>query len=214
MRTFLLSVCLILSVSSWSKADDEKLLEGELVQRVEQDLKEAERIYRSVIDAESTDEESKAKALVLLASCLDEQGRAAAAKQALQQAAAGNGPSAKKARSVLEGQSEAEQRLRSVVSVAVRNIERFGDINKIASRQLLTIGDPGVPYLAAYLEADKELSTQRVLARVLVEIGSTASVRFVEKAIAGKGLGHKNTIQPEIQTPKNWAVHLLVPGTL
>lgn len=149
------------------------------LEEAEQDLPVAITLYRSIIGNASATSEQQTAAWLRLAGCLRALGRDDEAQQALVRAAAGSGPSAMRARAVLDGSAASDDRVRSRVETLMRQSLQPGSK---AYQQIVMIGPAAVPVLIDAIDQGVyefyELGS--VLAPIL-QIGGPDAERFVRR---------------------------------
>ena len=162
-------------------AEARKLLEkAEDVKRLEQDHEAAIRHCRSALAVDGVGDAVRSRALLLLSVCLEEIGKADEAREALQEAARGEGAAAEEASRILDGKAEYERKLVVHVTQILQKMRKPDDVSQGQLNHLVTLGDPVVPYIVEALQAERSHVVIRSLASALLTIGSEAAAKYVE----------------------------------
>lgn len=177
---------LLLAALLAAQPPDQALEKARLLEQVERNLPEAAAAYRALADAPETPPELRATALLRLSVVLEKLGRPEEARAALAAAAeTGAGEAARLAAERLAGKG-GDELLAARVEVLLEEL-CAGDPERSnkAAADLRWIGQPGVPHLAAAVEANRQdLSRIATIVPLILSLGGPDAVAFLDRVLA------------------------------
>ncbi|MEM7200387.1 MAG: HEAT repeat domain-containing protein [Planctomycetota bacterium] len=177
----LLPLVLTATLAAQNGAGHDALQSAIAVEEIEHNLAGAIESYRAVATAASHDVAVRTQAWLRLGEALRQAGDEAAAREALQQAAAGTGSNARRAAALLGGQ-DPDDELQARIAQAVARLGR----DKTARHDLVWIGEPAVPALLdAWTAATNgsDVTVLEAVAYALLRIGDARCIQWLDRVV-------------------------------